>query len=149
MGDMDRRRWAWAFTAGCRPKDPPMTKVSWEAPSTTHPSSRLASWGLERRSPSTHRATTLPPLGSLAWMASASLARAASIWAGAGSSGRRCSGSSVMVSLQKPPSRLAYSAQAAAKCFSFSLPTQSTWTLTIGRPPNRMKSGRQAGPPST
>ena len=64
-------------------------------------------------------------------MRPASFSRAASIWAWEGSSGRRSSASSVTVSRQKGPSRFSYSAQAAAKCFSFSLPTQMRWMATM------------------
>ena len=109
-----------------------MTKVRWEAPATVQASICWARAGLERRSPSTHRATSLPPLGSLARMAAPSFSRAPSIWAWLGFSGRRTSGSSVTVSLQKADSRFWYSSQAAVKCFSFSLPTHNSWMLTTG-----------------
>ena len=86
-----------------------MTKAS---PASSR-ASRPASSSLERSVPSTHRAATAAPAGSLERMASASLARARSISAGAGFSGRRCSGSSTRSSLQQRLRRLQYSAAAS------------------------------------
>ena len=81
-------------------------------PEAASPSSRATS-SLECSFPSMHRAATAAPWGSFARMVSASFARARPISAREGESGRRCSGSSIISSLQKRLNRLAYSAAAS------------------------------------
>ena len=90
-----------------------MRNTSWPTPWLAQASSCRARASLDRSSPSTHRAMRAAPEGSLARMAAASFKRAASTWAGEGSSGSRSSGSSVSSSLQKRERRLAYSAAAS------------------------------------
>lgn len=73
----------------------------------------FASSSLDRRRPSTHRAITREEGGIFPRIASASLARADSIWAAEGFSGSRSSASSRISSLQYRLRRLAYSAAAS------------------------------------
>ena len=90
-----------------------MRKTTWLPPRTALSERNAANSSLEQSFPSTQRAMSRHEGGSFPRTASASFARAASIWAEEGSSGSRSSGSSMTSALQQRERRFKYSAAAS------------------------------------
>lgn len=114
IGDIESLRAAAFFTLSESPKELPITRLKELFPPTARLSNLRASSSLLIIFPSMHIAiTVLFPAAER--MASASVSRAAFITFSDGSSGRRASGSSVILIWQYAPRRFVYSAQASRR----------------------------------